>query len=248
MKPYTYLVGWPEHNIWYYGVRYSQDCSPSDLWNPYKTSSAHVKKFIADNGEPTVIKVRKVFDNESSARLWEHRVLKRLKVVGDPRWLNKTDNKSIAPLYGEDHPMAKPENRAKVAGDNHPQKKSEARERARQRMLALGDEHWWKDPEVIARKVAKTSGDKHHMKRPEVAEKVSGKNNWIYQKPGALEERSQRFIKMNKARKGTHYRRVCCEHCEKDYSSVQIKQHQRRCKMNLTSLVANTDSRVYNQL
>ena len=246
MKPYTYLIRWTKLNISYYGVRYAQDCDPSDLWNPYKTSSKHVAKFIADHGEPDVVQVRKTFIEVPIAQNWEHRVLKRMKAVSNNNWLNRTDNKSIAPLYGKDHPMSKLENRAKIAGDNHPQKKPEARERTKQRMLALGDAHWWKDPEFIARRVADHSGDKHHMKRPEVVEKVSGKNNWIYQKPGALEERSQKFIEMNKARKGTHYRRVDCKHCGKDYSSVQIKQHEKRCKTHLARLVVNTDLDVYN--
>ena len=246
MKPYTYLIRWTWLNISYYGVRYAQDCNPSDLWNPYKTSSKHVAKFIADHGEPDVIQVRKTFIEVPVAQDWEHRVLKRMKAVNSNKWLNKTDNRSIAPRYGEDHPMAKPENKAKIAGDNHPQKKLEARERVRQRMLALGDAHWWKDPEFIARRVADHSGDNHHMKRPEVVEKVSGKNNWIYQKSGALEERSQRFIEMNKARKGTHYRRVDCKHCGKDYSSVQIKQHKKRCETNFARSVVNTDLDVYN--
>ena len=248
MKPYTYLIGWPEHNTWYYGVRYATGCNPSDLWNPYTTSSKHVTAFVAEHGAPSVREIRRTFKNTIQARVWEERVLKRMKVVGNDRWLNKTDNKSIAPLYGKDHPMAKAENRVKVGGPGHPQKKPEARERTKHRMLALGESHWWKYPEFIARRVADHSGDNHHMKRPEVAEKVSGKNNWIYQKPGALEERRQKFIEMNRARKGTHYKRLLCRHCSKDYSSVQIKQHEKICSTNLTSSVGNTDKLCYNNL
>ena len=39
MKAYTYLIGWPDHNKWYYGVRYAKGSDPADLWNPYTTSS-----------------------------------------------------------------------------------------------------------------------------------------------------------------------------------------------------------------
>jgi len=28
--PYTYLIGWPEHNRYYYGVRYANGCSPEE--------------------------------------------------------------------------------------------------------------------------------------------------------------------------------------------------------------------------
>ena len=244
MKPYTYLIGWPDQDKWYYGVRYAKGCDPTDLWNPYTTSSNHVKQFVQQHGVPSVRTIRRTFNSITEARVWEERVLKHMHVVEDSKWLNKTDNKSIAPLYGKDHPMAKAENRAKIGGPDHPQKKPEARERTKQRMLALGESHWWKDPEFIARRVADHSGDNHHMKRPEIAEKVSGKNNWIYQKPGALKERQQKFIEMNKARKGTHYRRLQCQYCSKDYSSVQIKQHEKHCQTNLTSLVGNTDKAV----
>lgn len=245
MKPYTYLIRWTKLNISYYGVRYAQDCNPSDLWNPYKTSSTHVAEFIAEHGEPDVVQVRKTFINVPVAQNWEHRVLKRIKAVSSDRWLNRTDNKSIAPQYGEDHPHY-----GKKGQAHHSYGKSNAgaSKAQKQKWADFVGQHPWTDPEFIARNVASKSGDRHHMKRPEVVEKVSGKNNWIYQKPGALEERQKQFIEMNKARKGTHYRRVCCKHCGKDYASVQIKQHLGRCEMNLTSLVANTDSRVYNQL
>lgn len=241
MKPYTYLIGWSEHNIWYYGVRYAKGCDPSDLWNPYKTSSQSVKLFVQTYGNPTVCVVRRVFNNSKSARAWEHRVLKRMKVVTDDRWLNKTDNNSIAPLYGSDHPhygkkgtahhsYGKPNLGASIA-----QKKKWANSAAI---------HPWSDPTFISARVANNSGDRHHMKRSEVVEKVSGKNNWVYQKPGALEQRRQEFIEKNKARIGTHYRRVLCQYCSKDYSSVQIKQHEKRCLNNITSLVGNTDKDV----
>lgn len=201
-------------------------------------------QFVTEHGEPDVIQVRKTFDNTIVAQNWEHRVLKRMKVVSSNKWLNRTDNKSIAPQYGEDHP--------------HYGKKSEAHhcygkpnvgasKAQKQKWANFIGPHPWSDPEFIARNVASKSGDNHHMKQPKVVEKVSGKNNWIYKKPGALEERSKQFTEMNKARKGTHYRRVCCEYCGKDYASVQIKQHQRRCETNLTSLVVNTDDIVYNK-
>ena len=118
MKPYTYLIGWPEHNIWYYGVRYANGCDPSDLWNPYKTSSTHVSAFAAEHGDPPVRLIRRVFEDTMSARLWENRVLKRMKVVGNNIWLNKHDSMSppINPLGNIS--MRKPENRAKAKLNN----------------------------------------------------------------------------------------------------------------------------------
>jgi hypothetical protein len=94
-KPYTYLIGWSSQNLWYYGVRYAKGCDPSDLWTKYFTSSKPVKKTHEIYGEPDVISIRQTFDCIDSARLWEHKVLRRLKVVKNEKWLNQTDNMSI---------------------------------------------------------------------------------------------------------------------------------------------------------
>jgi hypothetical protein len=243
MKPYTYLIGWPEHNTWYYGVRYANGCNPADLWHPYKTSSTHVSSFVTEHGDPPVRQIRHTFNNAHAARTWEERVLKRMKVVEDSKWLNKTDNKSIAPLYGKDHPhYGKTGLAHHCYGDKSPMKTPEARKRQSKLWLATGGP--MKNPESVKKQKAKTSGNNHHMKRSEVVEKVSGHNNWIHKNPAALEKRRQEFVERNKARQGTHYKRLLCQHCSKDYSSVQIKQHEQRCLANLTSSVGNTDKAV----
>ena len=95
---YTYLVGWSKLDKFYYGVRYAANSSPSELWKTYFTSSNHVKKFREENGEPDLIQVRKIFNNPNKARLWENKVLKRIDVVNNGRFLNKTDNISIDPI------------------------------------------------------------------------------------------------------------------------------------------------------
>ena len=245
MKAYTYLIGWPDHNKWYYGVRYAKGADPADLWNPYTTSSNHVKSFVGEHGDPSVRLIRRVFEDTISARLWEHRVLKRMRVVGDDRWLNKTDNKSIEPQYGKNHPHY---GKSGAAHHSYGKPNSGVAAAQKQKWATFAGQHPWSDPEFISHNVASKSGDKHHMKRPEVVEKVSGKNNWIYQKSGALAARQQRFIEMNKARKGTHHKRLQCRYCSKDYSSVQIKQHEKRCESNSTNSVGITDKAVYNNL
>jgi hypothetical protein len=113
--PYTYLIGWPDQNLWYYGVRYAAGCHPSDLWNPYTTSSNYVAAAIGKYGIPLIRIVRKTFRDSNSARLWENKVLKRMKVVINEKWLNKTDNKSIPPMYGLDNPATKSEVRSKIS-------------------------------------------------------------------------------------------------------------------------------------
>jgi hypothetical protein len=103
--PYTYLIGWSHHNKYYYGVRYCKNCNPSDFWKTYFTSSKKVKDFRKCFGEPDIIQIRKTFCNIDSARLWEHKVLKRMNVVLDNRFLNQTDNKAFVPLVGSNNPM-----------------------------------------------------------------------------------------------------------------------------------------------
>jgi hypothetical protein len=99
-KPYTYLIGWPERNLWYYGVRFAKRCDPLDLWSRYFTSSIHVHK-QRELGEPSVIQVRRVFETSEAARSWELRVLRRMRVKGDPRFLNRSE---IAARPAEKHP------------------------------------------------------------------------------------------------------------------------------------------------
>jgi len=90
--PYTYLIGWSQHNKWYYGVRYSKKCNPEDLWKTYFTSSKKVQEFRKQYGDPDIIQVRKIFDNPIKAKSWEDRVLMKLKVESSEKWLNVRSN------------------------------------------------------------------------------------------------------------------------------------------------------------
>jgi hypothetical protein len=87
--PYTYLIGWSNLNIWYYGRRTAKNCHPSELWKKYFTSSKEVAKFRKDHGEPDIIQVRKTFTDPKKCSLWECRLLKKIDAQHDPRFLNK---------------------------------------------------------------------------------------------------------------------------------------------------------------
>ena len=87
-QPYTYLIGWSELDKWYYGVRYAKNCNPSDLWVKYFTSSSYVHEFREQNGEPDVIQIRKIFNNRESALMWEEKVLRKMNVNRNNRFLN----------------------------------------------------------------------------------------------------------------------------------------------------------------
>jgi|LakMenEpi04Sep11_1017361.scaffolds.fasta_scaffold01005_2 hypothetical protein len=89
--PYTYLIGWKNLNKYYYGVRYSFNCHPSDLFVTYFTSSSVVKSYIDIYGNPDIIQIRKTFKNKDAACKWESKVLKRLNAVNRLDFLNKTD-------------------------------------------------------------------------------------------------------------------------------------------------------------
>lgn len=119
--PYAYLVGWSNHNTWYYGARWAKNCHPNELWVKYKTSSNYVKQFAEEYGEPDIIQIRKVFDGIDQCRYWEHKVLKRMNAVKRADFLNKTDNKSIRSLNGGNKGGYKwsEESKLKVTGKNN---------------------------------------------------------------------------------------------------------------------------------
>ena len=108
---YTYQIGWTQHNKFYYGGRWAKDCSPDDLWTSYFTSSKHVKAFHKEHGEPDIIQVRKVFNDADKCKLHENKVLKKLNVLNNDKWLNKNINGMFLP----GGPMSEETKRKKVA-------------------------------------------------------------------------------------------------------------------------------------
>jgi len=102
-KPYTYLIGWSKYNKYYYGVRYAKDCNPNDLWVIYFTSSEYVKQFRKLYGEPDIIEIRKTFESIEKAKIWEEKVLKKMNVILDEKWLNKNDRLAPPLLFGHTH-------------------------------------------------------------------------------------------------------------------------------------------------
>lgn len=89
--PYTYLIGWSKLQKFYYGVRYSKNCDPSDLWVSYFSSSKFVARYRKKFGEPDIISIRKTFQDGKSARIWESKVLNRLDVANHSKFLNETN-------------------------------------------------------------------------------------------------------------------------------------------------------------
>jgi hypothetical protein len=97
MVPYTYLLKHKPTDTYYYGCRYSKNCDPSDLWVKYFTSSKYVKNLIQEFGEDSFeYEVRKTFKDANSARNWENKILRRMKVITRSDFINRTDNISIS--------------------------------------------------------------------------------------------------------------------------------------------------------
>lgn len=86
--PYTYLIGWTNHNSYYYGVRYKQGCHPGDLFVTYFTSSTTVHNNLVKWGFPDIIQIRQTFNDAKKAVKWEARALRRLKILYSDKWLN----------------------------------------------------------------------------------------------------------------------------------------------------------------
>jgi len=88
--PYTYLIGWSHLDRWYYGVRTAKNCDPKDLWKSYYTSSNHVKLFKVVHGDPDIVEIRKIFDDKEKAKRWEAKFLRKINVINNEKWLNKS--------------------------------------------------------------------------------------------------------------------------------------------------------------
>jgi hypothetical protein len=88
--PFTYYLKWTSAGKEYYGAKYAVGCHPDMLWKSYFTSSIYVENLRKELGEPDIIEIRKIFLTSKQAFDWEHKVLRRLKVVGKPEWLNQT--------------------------------------------------------------------------------------------------------------------------------------------------------------
>lgn len=103
--PYTYLIGWSIINKYYYGVRFKNNCHPSEFWSKYFTSSKYVLALKKELGDPDIIQIRKTFNSVSKAIKWEKKVLSRLKIFHSEKWLNKNIAGAIKPQIGQENPM-----------------------------------------------------------------------------------------------------------------------------------------------
>lgn len=224
--PYTYLIGWPALNKWYYGVRYSKNCCPEDLWVSYFTSSKTVKKFVKQYGDPPVIEIRKTFNNVPKAQIWENRVLQRLKVAYSKHWLNEHDSKAFDPF-------------TVPRGDNHwTRKNTEAALKWRNQRenwqrpstnnaSTLGDRHWTHSDTKAAQKHKERMLGKDNPNYIDHVRAQRSKNlklNNPVNLPGVKD-------KISNTLKGRKHSRKICEFCGKDIAdSIYTRHHGQKCK------------------
>lgn len=94
--PFTYKLIFKPTGQYYYGVKWSKGCNPSDLWVSYFTSSKHIHKLIEEYGKNSFeYRVTKTFYNKIEAALWETEVLKRVNANRNGSFINKANNMPI---------------------------------------------------------------------------------------------------------------------------------------------------------
>lgn len=193
--PYTYLIGWKKYNKYYYGVRYAEKtkclyetgCHPDDLWNTYFTTSEKVKDFRNEYGEPDIIEVRKTFNNANDAIKWEEKVLHKIGVLNNNKWLNENVSGAIQIKRGKDHPWY---------GKKHSKetKKKMSEWQQGEKSPRFGTHH----SEETKQKMSESQKEK--TKSKETKERM--KEAWIERKKrGFSEETRKRMSKSHKGKK-----------------------------------------------
>ena len=214
-RPYTYLIGWSVLNKWYYGVRYRKNCSPSDLFKTYFTSSKHVKNFIQGNGLPDVIQVRKTFTNSVEAIAWENKVLTRLKVKQDKRWLNmhsgdgKFFNKGGYKLTEEQLYSHTAANRLKVKDENYLNKLRKPKKNKENYSYKKSEDHC--KNVSVALKTYNKDNPRTEEHKQKISESKRGKPNFKNRKPAT---------------------RYTCSQCNKEVGGKVnlLRYHNDKCK------------------
>ena len=175
-QPYTYLIGWSVQQKYYYGVRYAVDCNPADLWVKYFTSSPTVKAMRLIYGEPDVRQIRKIFIDKQSARLWETKVLRRMKVIRREEFLNKNDapappinNRIMLDSTKEKISLS---NKGKPKSKEHKQKIKEAR--AKQVNTRKGQKHTESAKQKIKEARAKQITTDETKQKMSIQQKLAG--------------------------------------------------------------------------
>lgn len=140
---YTYLLGWRDRDIWYYGYRGANETAPENDLPFYLSSSEEVYDTIRLYGYPDVEKVHKLFASKDEAKAFETKFLHRVNAVKSPRWLNKHDggpNWGVARFFSDEHKRRISESKK---GHKHSDEAKKAMSESRKEYMASdeGKEH-----------------------------------------------------------------------------------------------------------
>ena len=92
MKPFAYLITSKIDGRRYYGIKFSKDADPDQLWTTYFTSSKEVRaKVVKYGADAFTAEVRKVFETAEQAINWESRFLTRINAALREDWMNKSN-------------------------------------------------------------------------------------------------------------------------------------------------------------
>ena len=93
-QPYCYLLKCPNGKV-YYGSAYSvkRGAHPEEFWQKYFTTSKVIHALIEEYGSDKFeFEIRKTFDNAKECHDWETKVLHRMNVIYDDRFINQSNN------------------------------------------------------------------------------------------------------------------------------------------------------------
>lgn len=228
-QPYTYIIGWSNHSKWYYGVRYSEDCNPKDMWVTYFTSSKHVREFRKLYGNPDIIEVRKVFSTKAEALLWEEKVLRRMKVRSRDDFLNKTDSHAPPIMRGNEHPLYG------IGHTDETKRKMSLNSIGKNKGVPKSEEHRRKISE--ARK-------KNWSTNTELKNKFSEKmknNTYGTSNKGWVPTKENRLRMSNAAKKRTQY--VQCDVCGDEVIKNFIKVHKCMIAMDRSTIDKSNETK-----
>lgn len=208
---YTYLIGWRELDMWYYGVRTANTEEPDlDIWVHYFTSSKFVQEFRELHGEPDVIRVHKRFNSREEAVAYEMKFLRRIGAVTNPRFLNK----SIGGSSGFHHGINRTEETYRKIS-----------EKLRGRSFRSG----YKLTDETKAKIRVASASRKHSEETKALMSRNRKGRKAWNKGIPFSEESRK--KMSASAKHEHV----CPHCHKSGGNVMFRWHFDNCKAKVTN-------------
>ena len=95
--PYVYKLSWTAHDMRYIGASYRAGCHPSHLWNKsignagYFTSSAHVRGYIDQHGDPDQVSIVAFCSSMQEVKAHETMLLESVDGARNPKYLNKSN-------------------------------------------------------------------------------------------------------------------------------------------------------------